>query len=212
MRILRIEPNSPEWDGVRKGRITASMMDNVFAKPGSAKHDKYLSALAHDLAGIEAFDDPRNEPWFEHGREYEQDAIFAYELRHQVDTWRDAVLVHENLPWLSATPDFLIGPDGDPYAGGEVKCRRTAKTYFEAIHGGTEKYQRLSRQYYLQVQTAMAISGFDEWIFVNYWPGGDKAAPRESDRLIYRDDEMIREILDKAANFYADALVMSENL
>ena len=207
MKIVRVEQGTDEWDRIRVGKITASMMDSVFAASGTKSYDVALNNLVCDLQGVDRFF-TEDEPWFEMGKLHEPDAIFAYELRHGVDTWRDAFLIHNDYEWLGCSPDFLIGDP--PTEGGEVKCRRYVASYMDAIHAPDNKYQRLGRAYFLQIQTAMLITGFDRWKLVNYYIGGENAAPREADRDILRDDAMIERILERAKEFYATAKAFAD--
>ena len=208
MKIVKVEQGTDAWDQVRVGKVTASMMDSVFAAPGTKSYDVAMNNLVCDLQGVERFfaDD---EPWFAHGKEHEAEAIFAYELRHGVDTWRDVFLIHDELPWLGCSPDFLIGEP--PTEGGEVKCRRYVASYMDSIHAPENRYQRLGRAYFLQIQTAMLITGFERWTLVNYYIGGENAAPREADRDILRDDAMIERILERSKEFYATAQALAHS-
>lgn len=211
MRIIRVEQNTPEWDALHVGRVTASMLDAVFAKPDTKAYQAALDTLACDLAGVPRFAE-EDKPWFEHGREHEPDALMMLSMRLDMDPWRDAFLIHVEHDWLGCSPDWLVGPDEHPTAGGEIKCRKTWDTYWSAIRAKPNKYQRMGRGYYLQVQAAMAIAGFDVWGYGNYYIGGNVAAPRMAYREIERDDAMISEIVERASEFYETAKIAAEDI
>lgn len=171
-RIVRVEQGSDEWLDLRRGRITASHMGDVMAGTKTGRYQTYMHQVVHELLGetnVEA-----SPEWARHGREMEPRAIGAYEWRHSVDVEHDIFLIHKDYDWISASPDFLHLPDYDE--GGEVKCRALYKNYrkykiMAEQHEGTVRCVPAENR--RQLQTAMWLTGFSYWWYINYYEGKD---------------------------------------
>jgi len=201
MKIVRTEQGSHEWDELHRARVTASNVYRIFAKPETATYRDYLQLMVDDLEGEPRWSE--DFPWFEHGKRYEGDARLAYEWKYDCSTWNDCFLIHDDWPWLGCSPDFLIGPESAPERGGEIKCRKSLDTYYQAVRSTQGKWLGLNRAYYLQIQTALAITGFETWDYCNYYINHEQQVQKLHVREIPRDDRGIDEIIERAVAFRA---------
>lgn len=194
--IVKVAQNSDEWLALRRGRITASRLADVCAKPETQRYQEYRKQKVLELLGHE-FTDPE-EPWFAHGRAMEPRAIAAYEFKYGVQTEHDVMLIHPEYDWLSCSPDMLhVTDDGDFDDGVEIKARQLYKNYrmhrqmanhFE----GTPK--AVQAAYRHQVQGAMWVTGQQRWGYCNYYEGEDfegKPIRKLHSVWVPRDDELI---------------------
>ena len=201
MKIVRVQQNTEEWLAIRRGRVTASIMDAVFAKPETQLYQKTIETLADELNGEDVWHE--DAPWMEFGKKHEGDARLAYEWKYDCSTWNDCFLIHDDWPWLGCSPDFLIGPESAPERGGEIKCRKSLDTYYQAVRSTQGKWLGLNRAYYLQIQTALAITGFETWDYCNYYINHEQQVQKLHVREIPRDDRGIDEIIERAVAFRA---------
>lgn len=171
-RIVTVEQGTDEWLDLRRGRITASHLGDVLAKPTTKRYQKYMQQIVLELLGeVNVEEAPE---WARHGRENEPKALKAYEWKHGVDLEHDLFLIHKKYDWLSASPDFLTLPDYKE--GGEIKCRLLYKNYRAArnqAEQGKSKPTAVPSQYRPQIQGAMWLTGFKFWWYVNYYVGDD---------------------------------------
>lgn len=201
MRILRVEQQTHEWDELHRGRVTASNVGRIFAGPKTKAYQSYFQLMVDDLNGEDRWHE--DFPWFEHGKKYEGDARLAYEWRYECSTWNDCFLIHDEWDWLGCSPDFLIGPESALEGGGEIKCRKRLDTYLEAVSRTTGKWLGLTRDYYLQIQTAMLITGFEVWDYCNYYLDRKHHIQKLHCREIPRNEAVIDEIIERAVAFRA---------
>lgn len=156
------------WKESRRGMITASRFGDVLAKPGTKRREQYIQELVWELMGVPDFDDD-DKPWFRHGKEWEPEARSMYEW----ETGREVQLVgsirHPSLPFVSCSPDGLIGDTG----GLEIKCRTSLDAHLKVAEKGPDSAYRP------QVQGSLWITGREFWDFTSYYK-----APASGRRLI----------------------------
>jgi putative phage-type endonuclease len=189
--IVHVEQGTDEWDELRHGRITASRIADVMAKPSTKRYKQYRREKILELLGhVENAEEAPE--WARHGREMEPRAIAAYEWRYDCQVIHDCFLIHKEHDWLGASPDMLMLPNLDE--GGEIKCRALFKNYHLARSAAD---RGVIGSYKWQLQTCMWLTGFDYWWFVNYYYGEDGhggLVHKLSRSRIYRDDKLIAQI------------------
>ena len=104
-----MEQRTDEWFAARLGKITASRIGDVMAKPTTAAYRKYLVQLVTERltgARVEAFTNAAMD-W---GTETEPQARAAYGFAHEavVET---GFVDHPTVPMSGASPDGLVSTD-----------------------------------------------------------------------------------------------------
>lgn len=159
MRLVNCQQRTAEWFAIRSGRITASNIDKVLAKPSSEKHKKYIYTLAGEIETGQCADNYIN-PAMAWGIDHESDAIAWYNARYDVEVQSVGFVLHPTIDRAGCSPDGFITPS----LGLEVKCP-TTPTHIEYLSSG-----ELPEDYKPQVQWAMVCCEFPEWEFLSYDP------------------------------------------
>lgn len=171
-RIVTVEQGTDEWLDLRRGRITASHLGDVLAKPNTKRYQKYMRQIVLELLGeVNVEEAPE---WARHGRENEPRALKGYEWKYGVDVEHDVFLIHKKYDFISCSPDGLHLPNYNE--GMEVKCRALYKNYRAArSHAELNKGKPTCAppQYRPQIQGGMWLTGFNYWWYVNYYIGDD---------------------------------------
>jgi len=178
-KIIKVPQCSDEWFSLRRGRITASRLADVCAKPETKRYKQYRREKVLELLGHENVEE--SPEWARHGRENEPRAIAGYEYKYGVDVEHDIIMISNKYPWLSSSPDILqIVPSDDPEKpdeynqGGEIKCRSMYKNYkkFRQLaidKKGTTGACPASNRH--QIQGNIWVSGWKFWWMINYYIG-----------------------------------------
>lgn len=137
MKILTLEPRSPEWHEIRNDSWTASMAAVLVAKPNAMLLKDYAAAKGVELdieplldVGIESFFDhtlwtlwatkngriPRfkGNAHTERGTENEEFVVKEFEKKHLVVVQREVTATAEDMSWLLASFDALVPASFDP--------------------------------------------------------------------------------------------------
>lgn len=184
------------------GFCSASRFKDVLAKTRSgesASRQNYLFALVCErLTGsfVESFE---TEP-MRRGAELEKYARLAYEAA--TDALVDATdsVKHPSIPWVSATPDGLLGESGVL----EIKVPNTAQHVEYLLNGFPAKYAP-------QVYGQLWVTGREFADFVTY----DDRLPPELQLGIWRvsrDDKYIANLEKEVIQFLAEVEEMTEKL
>lgn len=152
-----MKQNSAEWDDFRAVRITASRFGDVLAKPTTKRYRYYMENIIESLLGFPKF--PKETPWFDHGKEWEDKARGLYEWEQNVTTTRPAVIIHPKYDFISCSPDGQIGD----LTGLEIKCHRVLSQYRESVR------VELPSQHKPQVQGSLWIAGWKRLDFISYY-------------------------------------------
>jgi len=197
-QIIRTPQGSEEWQSYRAGRITASRIGDVIARRGTKRREGYISQLLRELETGEP--DEQQDAWyFERGRVTEPFAIGAYEWKYDVEVEHDVVCIHPEYEWLSCSPDGLV-LHGDDLRGIEIKCRFALKRYLDVVR--MAKAGKVERDYMLQMQVSMMITGMTEWSFVNYYRDETRPEPgRLSVLPVHYDEGMCRNLEEQILAF-----------
>lgn len=191
---------SDEWFTARLGKLTASRMADVLAttKTGaSASREAY----AYDLA-IERLTGQRNEGFkgasMQWGNDTEPMARAAYEL-HSGELVSEAPFIqHPTIPMAGASPDGLVGNDGQI----EIKCPDKKQ------HMAYLRLPAAPTKYLPQINWQLACTGRAWCDFVSYDPRFPLGLQIKVVR-VHRDDKEIERIEAEARAFLAevDAIV-----
>lgn len=206
-RIVTVEQGTDEWLDLRRGRITASRLGDVCAKPTTKRYQKYMKEIVLELLGHTHVEDAPE--WARHGKENEPRALAGYKFKYDVDIEHDIFLIHKKYDWLSCSPDLLHLPDYDQ--GGEVKCRALYKNYRAArayAENGKGKPTCVPAEYRHQIQGAMWITGFKFWWYINYYIGDDLdggIAQKIHRVACPRDPKLIKTMEEKCVSFMREA-------
>lgn len=114
MKIIDVEQGTEEWLEYRKGKISGTLLSDLYSKRGNRKIGFY-ELLAERLSL-----DPDNENRMERGLRLEEEAIALFEKEHKKIVERVGICVHEDHPDIINSPDGLI-------------LHKTKKVYTEAV-------------------------------------------------------------------------------
>jgi putative phage-type endonuclease len=122
MKVITAEQGSPEWLAARAGKVTASMISNVLAKPETAAYRDYQAQIVAELlTGKPQGSDFTNEA-MQFGTENEPFARSAYEVSTGFTVDEVGLVLHPTIDRAGASPDGLVGSDGLV----EIKCPKVA--------------------------------------------------------------------------------------
>lgn len=205
MRVINAPQGSAAWLESRVGRITASRMADVMAKPKrgdkelACKRDYRMELVCERLTGRAAEHYvSRDMDW---GTEQEPFARAAYD--GFCDTMVDEVglVLHPTMDYAGASPDALVGDDG--YL--EIKCPKTA-THIEWRLADT-----VPEEYEPQMMWGLACTGRDWADFVSFDPRLPQGLRFFVKRLM-RDEVRIAEMETAVSQFHAEVEFMCMQL
>lgn len=157
---MNLLQGSDEWKAERVGKITASRVKGIDAKPqkGKALNATMLTLLSERLTGeIEEFYVNAAMQW---GIDHEPDAIAAYENITSEFVVGCGLIMHPTIAMSGASPDGLIADDGLL----EVKCPNTT------THLNTLLAQQVPEEYMPQITWQLACTGRKWCDFVSFDP------------------------------------------
>jgi putative phage-type endonuclease len=197
MPLVEVEQGSTDWLAMRVGAVTASRVASVMAKlkrkegEAQARADYKAELVCERLTGLTY--EHYVSPSMEWGTENEPLAKAAYEIETGQDVTSAGLAMHQQIKWLMASPDGLVGNDGLI----ECKCPNTS-THIEYIIGG-----EVPAEYYWQMMCQMACSGRQWCDFVSY----DPRLPKKLQlfvRRLERDDARIGEMEREVEKFLGE--------
>ncbi len=161
MIVETFEQYSDEWWAARVGRPSASCFDQILTpktlKP-SGQAQKYLYTLAGErLTGVK--ETGYHNAAMQRGMEMEEEARSLFEMTMDLDVEQVGIIYPDGQKRWGCSPDGLMD-----HAGLELKCPILSTHVAYLLAGG------LPREYILQVQGAMLITGFSHWFFMSYYP------------------------------------------
>ena len=122
MKVITAEQGSEAWLAARAGKVTASMISNVLAKPETAAYRDYQAQIVAELlTGKPQGSDFTNEA-MQFGTEQEPFARSAYEVFTGFTVDEVGLVLHPTIDRAGASPDGLVGSDGLV----EIKCPKIA--------------------------------------------------------------------------------------
>jgi hypothetical protein len=126
MKKIEIEQGSDEWVDFRKGKISGTILGDVYSKRGGRKIGFYQ--LIADRLGL----DPDDENRMDRGLRLEDEAIAIFEEKTGLKVEQDGVCVSDFSDQIINSPDGLIKSDGKYIGAVEVKCISPAR-HIQAI-------------------------------------------------------------------------------
>ena len=158
---LDCEQGTEEWLAARCGIPTATGISNIVTPTGK-KSGSYLPYLAELIAeSIEGLKENYKSEDMARGNELEPFARAAYEFE------TGNAVVQVGGVYLNADKDLMISPDGlipNLRKGLEIKCPQMKTHIKYLLQGG------VPQEYFIQVQSALWVTGYETWDFVSYCP------------------------------------------
>jgi len=183
---------SPEWYEVRKGLITASDAGGALNIP-AFKSQRYprRDCLRQKTSGTFT-----GNHMTRHGQKYEDDVRERAMLALGESAWEVGLLVHEQYPWLGASPDG-ISSTGRLI---EIKCpysRKPSPTSVPPV-------------YYAQIQVQLEVVGLNQCYFIQWMP--EWLAPDQEEifsiQVVERDRQWFADRVDALKDFHSELMVM----
>lgn len=160
MKVITAEQGSPEWLAARAGKVTASMVSNVLAKPDTAAYRDYQAQIVAELlTGKPQGSDFTNEA-MQFGTEQEPFARSAYEVSTGLTVDEVGLVLHPTIDRAGASPDGLVGTTGLV----EIKCPKVA-THLSYLVAGV-----VPTKYKNQMLWQMQCTGRNWCDFVSFRP------------------------------------------
>lgn len=122
MKVITAEQGSSEWLAARAGKVTASMISNVLAKPETAAFRDYQAQIVAELLTGKPQGSDFTNAAMEFGTENEPFARSAYEVSRGIMVDEVGLVLHPTIDRAGASPDGLVGSDGLV----EIKCPKVA--------------------------------------------------------------------------------------
>jgi len=158
------------WIHSRCGKITASHVGDVLARPSSKRYLTYLERLRNErLTGMVWAENVSENRYMQAGQNLELNAVGLYSLGKEDILYHGCenpiFIISEELPFFGCSPDFLVGSVGV----GEVKVAFNGDLQRRRMHKGMEGTQRGGGHMH-QVHAQLLVTG-REWVdMVSYCP------------------------------------------
>jgi len=151
---------TPEWLAERAGKVTASMVSAVLAKPETAGYRDYQAQLVAELLTGKPQGSDYTNAAMQFGTEMEPLARSAYEAETGFSVDEVGFCQHPTIERAGASPDGLVGNSGLV----EIKCPKVA-THLAYLLAGI-----VPAGYKNQMMWQMACSGRDWCDFASFRP------------------------------------------
>ena len=157
---MNILQRSEDWHADRCGKVTASRVKDVDAKPktGKALNALGLTILTERLTGVQ--EETPTTKTMQWGIDQEPYAIAAYENETGNFVISTGLIDHPSIENCGASPDGLVGKDGQI----EVKCPTPS------VHLNTLLLQEIPSEYLPQITLQLACTRREWCDFVSYCP------------------------------------------
>lgn len=157
---MNILQRSDDWYAERCGKVTASRVKDLNAKPskGKALNALGLTILAERLTGVQK--ETQTNFAMQWGIDNEPHAIAAYENETGFFVNGTGLIDHPFVEMFGASPDGLVGKDGQI----EVKCPDTT------THLNTLLTKEVPEEYIPQITSQLACTRREWCDFVSYDP------------------------------------------
>lgn len=157
---MNILQRSDDWHAERCGKVTASRVKDLNAKPskGKALNSLGLTILAERLTGVQ--EEIKTTATMQWGIDNEPYAIAAYENETGNFVKGTGLIDHPFIPMFGASPDGLIGNDGQI----EAKCPNTT------THLNTLLTKKVPDEYIPQITCQLACTRRKWCDFISYDP------------------------------------------
>lgn len=122
-----------------------------------------------------------------------------YADRYQVRIEEPGTLQHPDLAWMMSTPDGVVYPYASDEAdrGLEIKCHTIRLRHLYGPPGSDE----VPPMELCQCSWNLAVTGLERWDLVAFIDG------QPTDYTVWRDDELIGELIERARRFHVDCVL-----
>ncbi|MFW2105589.1 lambda exonuclease family protein [Acinetobacter guillouiae] len=157
---MNILQRSEDWHADRCGKVTASRVEDIDAKPqkGKALNAISLTILTERLTGVQ--EETPTTKAMQWGIDQEPYAVAAYENETGNFVISTGLIDHPSIENCGASPDGLVGKDGQI----EVKCPTPS------VHLNTLLLQEVPSEYIPQITLQLACTRREWCDFVSYCP------------------------------------------
>lgn len=157
--IINVEQGSDAWLKAKLGVISASNISKVLAKKGSDTRNGYMAELIGQIC-TQQFEEI-NAKALEFGKVNEVSARAAYEFESG-NTVELAGFIYGPDKRTGCSPDGMVTKLNK---GVEIKVPFTSKVFIEFLTMG-----KIKKEYQMQCQFSLYVTGFSTWDFVNFNP------------------------------------------
>lgn len=121
MKILDVEQGTDEWKDLRKGKISGTMLGDLYSKRGGRKIGFY--EIIADRLGLGRGDEDR----MQRGLDLEEEALEILSSKTGLEFERLGICVSDFSDQVINSPDALAKIDGKYKTGAEIKCLSPAR-------------------------------------------------------------------------------------
>ena len=149
--VTKVEQGSPEWFAMRCGKVTASRIADVMAKPrepGKGMRVNYMWQIVVERLTRQPMKTYQSKTMAE-AHEWEPMARAAYTFHTDHEVEQVAFVDHIDIPLCGCSPDGLVGSEGLV----EIKCPELT------AHMDTMLKDTIPSEYYKQMMFQMACTG-----------------------------------------------------
>jgi hypothetical protein len=137
-----------------------------------------------------------------HGKTYEKVAISKFEELHHLKVLPCGLFIHEEYPFLAATPDGLVGASEIvevkcPYVGRNSEIKANKEFPFLFLNEQNELHLKRNHYYMYQIQGQLKISKKTSCFFVVF-----TFKEIFVEKIAYDETFFLNHILPKTKNFY----------
>ena len=163
MLIVDCIQGDPVWHEARMGIPTASAFNRILTPAKltpSSQSDAYLDELLAEWL-LDRSSDFGGNFWTDRGKEMEPLARAWYALEYDIDVHSVGFIYKDASRTVGCSPDGFVA---DTSRGIEMKCPKAS------THIGYLRRGGIPREYRLQVQGSMWVTGMESWDFLSYHP------------------------------------------
>jgi hypothetical protein len=166
MKIFDVPQGEPAWFAARAGIPTASEFHRIITPKREQLAEgrwSYAFRLAAERLLGESTQSIDGLQWVERGKILEGDAVSHYEFTRGRQTAKVGFITPDHGRYGCSPDRLIVGKDGDPLGGLEIKCPSSPVHLAYFINGAGEDYR-------CQVQGSLMVTGFEFWDFQSYHP------------------------------------------
>ena len=189
----------PEWHDARLDSIGGIDISKIITTKGKRSESREALLIEKASQIISRKSKPLYQTYeMQWGHDNEPVARRLFEFRKSIPLSECAMIFNDD------KRNWHISPDGyneEKKVGWEAKCPQL-KEFIK-----TKKENRLPTKHILQVQTSLAVTSWDSWWFMSYFPG---LSPFMVE--VFRDEPLIRTIKIEVKMFHNDLAKLIEEL
>lgn len=183
---------TPKWEDARLDSIGGTGLKSIITNSTgerSKSRDNYLEEKAGNIISRDT--KPFFQTWeMKWGHKYEPEARKNFEFIKDLYVDTCAMIFFDESKTWHVSPDFF---NRELRFGGEIKCPQLKE------FRKTKKNNKLPTKHILQCQAGLALTGFDGWWFMSYFPGLEPFIV-----WVERDEDLIKIIKAEVRIFLRD--------